>query len=467
MQSPRIIIIGGGVSGLSAAYRLQSLLPTAVVRVLEANDRPGGTTWSLHENGFVVEIGPNGFLDTKPTTLQLARDIGLDDRLVQSSESAAKNRYLFLDGKLKPLPAGFGAFLRTDLLSWRGKLSLLWERFRSKRVDTTDESIDAFARRRAGNEAADVFADALVTGIYAGDPKLLSLSACFPRIAELEQEYGSVMKGFAGAAKKRRAEAKAKGVPYQRAGKLWSLRGGMRTLVEQLAASLRQSPEYGVAIRSIRRSADAKGWILHGEGNDSFEADAVILTCPAWKQAEILAGLDEGLSAQIAEIPYNRVAVIALAFRQGDVPMSTDGFGFIAPQSHRRDLLGVQWCSSIYPGRAPDGTILLRAMAGGWHRADVVDWNDAKLIGAMRVELRLAMNITAEPIFHKIIRWNRAIPQYHLGHADRVGKIEAHCAKHTGLFLGGNAYRGVALNDCTEQGSVLASRVADYFNANW
>ncbi len=464
MAISKIIIVGAGVSGLSAAYRLQARLPTAEVRVIEANDRPGGSAWTLRESGFVVEIGPNGFLDTKPTTYNLAREIGLADQLVQSSESAAKNRFLFFGDQLKQLPGGLGAFLRTDLLSWRGKFSLLWERFRSKRIDTSDESIDAFARRRAGNEAADVFADALVTGIYAGDPKLLSLPACFPRIAELEREYGSVMKGFAGAAKKRRAEAKAQGVAYQRAGKLWSFQGGMRTLIEQMTSKLRRPPEFGVAIRSIRRSAGS--WSVLGEGKDAFDADAVVLTCPAWKQAELLADVDVGLAQHVAAIPYNRVAVVAMAFRKSDVPTTTDGFGFIAPQNTRRDLLGVQWCSSTYPNRAPDGTVLMRAMAGGWHRPDIVDWDDAKLLTAMRAELRLAMKITAEPIFHQIIRWNRAIPQYHLGHIDRVARIETDCAKYPGLFLGGNAYRGVALNDCVEQGDVVAGRIAEFLRTD-
>ena len=231
---PRIVIVGAGISGLSVAYRLQERLPTADITVLEQADRPGGTTWTVREAGFQVEIGPNGFLDTKPTTLALARDVGLGTQLVQASEAAGKNRYLFLDGRLKMLPAGFSAFVRSDLLTWRGKLSLLWERFRKKRTESDDESIAAFARRRAGDEAADVFADALVSGIYAGDPELLSLPACFPRVAELEREYGSVMKGFAAAAKKRRAEAKARGEPYERPGKMWSLPGGLRVLVEAI-----------------------------------------------------------------------------------------------------------------------------------------------------------------------------------------------------------------------------------------
>src|SRR5205807_2199725 len=170
------------------------------------------------------------------------------------------------------------------------------------------------------------------------------------------------------------------------------------------------------------------------------------------------------LAEAISAIAYNRIAVVALGFRLADVPMPLDGFGYIAPQNTRRDLLGVQWCSSIYPGRAPDDCVLLRAMSGGWHRADIVDWDDARLLQALRAELKLAMKIDAAPVFHKIIRWDKAIPQYHLGHLDRVAQIDSRLKQHPGLFLGGNAYRGVALNDCTEQGVKIAQDVQQYFD---
>ena len=462
---PRIVIVGAGISGLSVAYRLQERLPNASITILEQADRPGGTTWTVRENGFLVEMGPNGFLDSKPTTLTLARAVGLGSQLVQASESAGKNRYLFLGDGLKALPGGLGAFLRSDLLSWRGKLSLLWERFRKKRTESSDESIDAFARRRAGNEAADVFADALVSGIYAGDPKLLSLPACFPRLAELERVYGSVVRGFAAVARMRKAEAKAKGVPDERPGKMWSFSGGMRVLVENIAAQLKQAPLFGVNIRAITKDGDPRKplWRIQAEGQDAWEADAIVLTCPAYGQAQLLTDLDADLAEPIGSIAYNRIAVVALGYRKTDVPMPLDGFGFIAPQNRRRDLLGVQWCSSIYPGRAPDDCVLLRAMSGGWNRADIVEWDDARLLQALRAELKLAMNISAEPIFHKIIRWDKAIPQYHLGHLERVAGIERQLALHPGLYLGGNSYRGVAVNDCTEQGGVIAERTFQYF----
>src|SRR5262249_20045397 len=208
---PRVVIVGGGISGLALAHRLRQAAPAAEVTVLEERPRPGGTMWTERRDGFQVEIGPNGFLDTKPTTADLCRDLGLGDRLLAASETAQRNRYLFLDGRLRALRGSPLSFLGSGLLSWRGKLGLLLERWRPPRRDGGDESIDAFARRRAGREAAEVLADALVTGIYAGDPHLLSMPAAFPRLARLEEEYGSVLKGLARSARQRRAEAAARG----------------------------------------------------------------------------------------------------------------------------------------------------------------------------------------------------------------------------------------------------------------
>jgi oxygen-dependent protoporphyrinogen oxidase len=464
---PRIVIVGAGISGLAVAYRLQEVLPLAEIRVLERDARPGGSAWTLREQGFQVEIGPNGFLDTKPTTLQICRDLGLGEQLIPASAAASKNRYLFLGDRLRSLPSGLGSLLRTDLLSWRGKLALLLERFRPRLSDERDESIGAFARRRAGKEAAEIFADALVTGIHAGDPTLLSLPACFPRIAALEREHGSLLKGLAQTARQRRADAQARGEADESPGKMWSFRDGLRVMSATLAGALRQPPGYSVAVRRLQKNDDPEGprWTVLGDGDDAWHADAVVLACPAHQQAAIVADLDVELAERIGQIAYNRIAVVALGYRRADIPISLDGFGFIAPQRLKRDLLGVQWCSSIYPGRAPDGDVLLRAMCGGWNRADLVSWDDDRLVQSLRAELELAMGIRTLPRFVKIIRWDRAIPQYHVGHLDRLAWIDQRLPRHPGLFLGGNAYRGVALNDCTEQGSVLAERIKNFFES--
>jgi oxygen-dependent protoporphyrinogen oxidase len=465
----RVVIVGAGISGLAFAYRLSRLLPSAEITVLEQRDRPGGTMWTERREGFQVEVGPNGFLDNKPATLGLCRELGLGDRLLCASEAAEQNRYLFLDGNLRRLPNSLRSFLSSDLLSWRGKLGILVERFRPKRAELSDESIDAFVRRRAGSESAEMLADALVTGIHAGDPTLLSVRAAFPRLATLEEQYGSVLKGLARTARQRRAEAARRGEPYRRASRMWSFREGLRLMIETLCERLPSKPLLGVSVRRIQRipGTDAQSipWTVYADGKDNWPADAVVLTCPAYQQAAIVAELDPVLAREIEGIVYNRVAVIALGYGRSAVPVDLDGFGFIAPQRTRRDLLGVQWCSSIFPDRAPPGMVLLRAMCGGWNRPEVVGWEDGRLLQAVRAELRLAMGIQAEPLFHHIVRWDRAIPQYHLGHLDRVGSIEQRVVRHPGLFVGGNGYHGVAINDCTEQAEVLAGRVRSYLTS--
>jgi protoporphyrinogen/coproporphyrinogen III oxidase len=448
----RIVIVGGGISGLTLAYRLEQRLPAAEVVVLEQQTHLGGKIDTLQRDGFRVEAGPNGFLDTNPVTVDLCRELGLGDRLTAASEAAGQNRYILLNGRLRLLPGGMGSFLASGVLSWRGKLNLLAERFRPPRRGDADESIDAFVRRRAGAEVAETLADAFVTGIYAGDPKLLSVGAAFPRLVRMEREHGSIRNGFVAAARKRRAEATA------RTGRMWSFREGLSLLIETLREQLRTPPVVGVAVQSVRRSQEGR-WQVRAEGRDAWTADAVALTCPAYQQAAVLADEDAELALMIDAVPYNRVAVVALGYRQSDIPMSLEGFGYLSPQRERRDVLGVQWCSSIFPGRSPEGAILLRALCGGWNRPEIVDWDDERLLTAVRGELRQAMGVEAAAVFHQVVRWDKAIPQYHLGHLERVARIEERAARHPGLYLGGNAYRGVALNDCVQQAGVLAARI--------
>jgi protoporphyrinogen/coproporphyrinogen III oxidase len=269
-----------------------------------------------------------------------------------------------------------------------------------------------------------------------------------------------VLRGMAQSARQRRAEAAASGETAP-AGRMWSFREGLGLLIDTLRSRLRYSPLLNVRVRTVRRMGDGT-WRVQSEGRDGWDADAVVLTCPAHQQALMLADEDADLANQIAGIAYNRVAVVALGYRAADVPGSLEGFGYLSPQRERRDVLGVQWCSSIFPERAPAGMVLLRAMCGGWNRPEMLDWDDERLVRAVRGELQRALAIKARPHFHHIIRWRQAIPQYHLGHRERVAWIEERLARHPGLFVGGNAYKGVALNDCIEQADLLAEQVARY-----
>jgi len=440
---PRVVIVGAGISGLSLAFRLQQLSPQIDITILESDSRIGGCVRTDRLDGFTVECGPNGFLDSKPSTMQLARDLGAGNSLIQASESSARNRYLFLDRGLAPLPRGLWDVVRSPLLSLRGKLELFGEPFHRRNHGTRRESVESFARRRVGREVADLFADALVTGIYAADPKLLDVRAAFPRLVQLEADFGSVVRGLIRQAKPR--------------GKLWSLNRGMGELPLRIAESLKSPPILAVRVRQVARR-DEGGWVVRAEGNDRWEADAVVLTAPASLQAEMLMELDRELASLLGSIVHVPIAVVALGFRAESVPRN-DGFGFIAPQRFRRDVLGVQWCSSIYSDRAPAGFVLWRALCGGWNRRDIIHWPDDRLVAAVRADLRSAQGVVADPVFVHIVRRERAIAMYGLGHPERVSAIEARASQHPGLFLGGNSFHGVALNDCTEQGANLAKRV--------
>ncbi len=458
-----IVIVGGGLSGLSLAYRLRQARPGDRITILEKGERVGGNIWTERVDGFQIETGPNGFLDAKSSTLQLCRDLGLGDRLIPASEGSRKNRYLFYNGKLRALPNSLGSFVTNRLLSWRGKLNLLLEKYRKRPTDApADESIHDFAVRRAGREVAEVIADAMVTGIHAGDPKRLSVHAAFPRVVQMEREYGSVMRGFTQAGRAKREAAKARG-EEPKPTRMWSFREGLRLMIEALRDQCGATIETGVDVTGINRGAR---WQIQAEGDRHWDADALVLTSPAPVQAALLATFDPLLSERIAAIEYAKVAVVVLGFRQADAPGDLDGFGFIAPQATKRDVLGVQWCSSIFPDRAPAGMVLWRALCGGTARPEMLDWDDARLIGAVRDELRIAQQVTAEPVLARVIRWPRAIPQYTLGHLDRVAAIEAAAAKHPGLFLAGNAYHGVAMNDCTEQAERVAEKVAELVSSS-
>jgi oxygen-dependent protoporphyrinogen oxidase len=278
------------------------------------------------------------------------------------------------------------------------------------------------------------------------------MQACFPRIAAYERDHGSVIVGMMEAARSRPGGATAR-------QQMWSFPGGLQSLVEAVSRSLRVAPRTSSPVRRVLRTQ--AGWSVE-TGNRAWDADVVALACPAKEQARALQEVDAELAGRVGGIPYNRVVTVALGYRRADVPHPLDGFGYLSPQRQRRDVLGMQWCSSIFPGRAPDDHVLVRALCGGWHRGDVVDWDDARLIAAVRKEMRRVTGARAAPAFCEIVRWDEAIPQYFVGHLGNVAWVEERCRLHPGLYLGGNAYRGVALPDCVQHSRSLAEQAAAY-----
>lgn len=457
----RLVVVGGGISGLAAALHARDaarrLGLDLAVTVLEAAGRPGGRMWSDREEGFVVEHGPNGFLDSKPDALELADRLNASDLLLRASPLASK-RFICRRGRLRRLPESPPAFLASRLLSFRGKVRVLREPFAPPPPDG-DETLAAFARRRLGSEALDFLIDPMVSGVFAGDPERLSLRAAFPRIAELERDYGGLFKALWRLGRERR-RARGSG-PAGPGGTLTSFRGGVRTLVETLAAALGDAMVLGAPVRRVERTASGYR-VLAGTPERDIPASAVVLACPAYEAARMCGDLAPSLAGELDAIPYAPVTVVATAYARADVPHPLDGFGFLVPGREGRPILGTLWDSSVFGDRAPEGHVLLRTMVGGARRPDLAGMPDRDLLDAVRMQLRDFLGVRAEPTRVWIHRHDRGIPQYEVGHGDRLARMDAALRGLPGLFLCHNAYRGIALNDCAREARATAGAVVRF-----
>lgn len=468
VTASRLVVIGGGITGLAAAHRAWELARERGVPVdlllVEAQSRLGGTIRTEHADGFLVEGGPDSFLSEKPWALALCRRLNIEHRLVRTDDRFRKTFVLFRD-HLHPLPEGFqllaptrlGPFLRSGLLSWPGKLRLALD-LALPRGGSADESLGAFVRRRLGREALERIAQPLVAGIYTADPDSLSLAATMPRFLELEQQARSVMLGLwrnARRAPQRGSEA---------SGARWSLfvtlRDGMEELIRVLADWL---PPDSVRLKERVRSVDREGarWRIAFAGGDGIVADSLIVATEAHQAAPILRAVAPPLSQLLSEIPYASSATVSLGYARSDVPHPLDGFGFIVPRIERRPILACTFSSVKYPGRARAGFVLLRVFLGGALDADALVSDDDALLATARGELARILGVTAPPVLARIWRHTAAMPQYLVGHLPRVDLIERAVARLPGLALGGGAYRGVGIADCIRSGEAAAERLLD------
>ena len=453
----KIAIVGGGISGLTAAYILASRNPDLDVTVFESDRRAGGKIWTEKVEGFLCEKGPNGFLDNKPKTLELCNSLGIDP--VRSNENS-KKRFIFSEGRLKALPESPLSFMKSDLLSWGGKFRLIGELIASKGPD--NETVADFITRRLGKETLDKLIDPMCSGIYAGDPATMSIKSCFPRIKELEQEYGSLIKAMIKIKKQRKAErARQKSkeevkVSAAPGGTLTSFYNGAQVITDALANNLGKHLNVGVSVRGITKH---NGTYQLDTSNGTFDADIVIIATPAYATAGMLTDLDKELSKTLADIPYPHVSVVCFGYRKEQVVHSLNGFGFLVPHMEKRKILGTLWDSSVFPNRASEGHVLLRTMIGGAKAPEMAAFDDDKIMSAVFDELKPVMGLTSDPEMVRIYRWDKAIPQYLLGHSRILGTIEENLAHYPGLYLTGNAYRGIGINDCIENSYRIADEI--------
>ncbi len=448
----KVCVVGGGISGLTAAFRLAER--GAEVTLLERGEHPGGTIRSERVGPWMVEHGPNGFLDSRVAVLELARDLGLDGALVPGNKAADK-RYVYARGALRALPRGPLSLFTSRVLTVAGVLRLLCEPFIRAKQDARDESVFAFARRRIGTEAAEVLVDAMVTGIYAGDSRATSLAAAFPRMAAMERIYGGLVRALLALRRAKKAGVASAAGP---GGHLTSFPEGMQALTDALALRLGGALRTGVTVDALERTGT--GWSVRCASGARVEADAVVLAVPADVAATLLEPHAPAGSAALRSIPYSPAAVVALGWPTDALPRPLDGFGFLVPAREGRRVLGSVWCSTVFPGRAATGHALVRTIVGGARNPEVVGLDDAALSGLVRAELSVIFEgPLPEPEFLRIVRWPRAIPQYTLGHLERVAAVEASIREVPGLHLAGNALYGVSVADCVARGAALPDLV--------
>jgi protoporphyrinogen/coproporphyrinogen III oxidase len=469
----RVVIIGGGIAGLATAYALQERAHLSGVALactlVEARPRLGGVILTEHVDGFVLEAGPDSLLTQKPWGLDLCRALGLGDRLV-GTNARQRTVYILWDGRLQPLPAGLmlivptrlGPLLRSPLLSWPGKIRMGLEYWLPARPSNGDESLGAFVRRRLGAEALDKIAEPLLAGIYAGSAQDMSLLATFPRLRELEISHGGLIRGMLA---QRRALQRASSSGSRSPTALFMApRGGMAEIVETLVSRLDQ-----IVLRpgeSVQRvmphghdGAEAPGYTVYLDSATPLQAEAVVFATPAHLTARLVEGFYPRLAEALDAIPYASSATVSLAFRRRDVRHPLDGFGFLVGKREGRQITAASWTSSKFPHRAPADHVLIRSFLGGVGREEVVWREDAALIQLVREELGTILGISAAPVLARAYRWERANPQYLVGHLERVDAMEQLLTSYPGLFLAGSAYRGVGVPDCIHQGLQTAERL--------
>lgn len=458
---PTIAVVGAGIAGLAAAHRIVELSHahhTPVdVKLFEAGPRLGGSIATERTDGFVIEAGPDSFLSEKPWALALCERLGVTNRLVGTREEFRRT-YVVRRGRLYPLPDGFLLLAPTrlwplavsGLFSWPGKLRMALDLVLPRGTPCTDESLRSFVTRRLGREALERVAQPLVGGIYTADADTLSLAATMPRFLEMERKHRSII--LAMWRQQRRANPAARTGSGARWSLFVSFDNGMQTLVDLLAERIPtgsiflQTPLFGLA-----RLPDHR-WRL----NANVECDAVVLATPAHTSSRLVAPVDPDLGQELGGIAYASSATLTLAYRRADIPRPLDSFGFVVPLIEGNGMVACTFSSLKYPGRAPEDFVLLRTFVGGAAQQHVFERDDQLIETNVRRELRTLLGITAEPVLRRLHRHKDAMPQYYVGHLDRIARIEAGLAQLPGLFVAGSAYRGVGVPDCVHTGEMAA-----------
>ena len=471
----RVAIIGGGVAGLAAAHRVVELAKENSLNIdltlLEASPRLGGSIATEKIGDFLVEAGADSFITEKPWALRLCERLGLSSRLV-STQAAYQKIYVVNRGKLVPLPIGFfliaptrfWPFVYSPLFSWPGKLRIAAEIVLPRGRNDQDESLGSFVRRRFGAETLERVAQPLIGGIYASDPDQLSLTATMPRYKEMERSKRSIIRAM-WSEQRRRARSESG------SGARWSLfvtlAGGMQELIDSIVQRI---PKSAMRLDSpathLSHDREKKSWRIAVGNSESITADAVVIATPAFQAANIIEPITSDAAAELKQIAYASTSTVSLGYGRKDFPRPPDSFGFVVPAVEQRKIMACTFSSLKYPGRAPEDHILLRAFVGGALQPELFADDDATMLKNVRGELASLLGVVAEPVLSRIWRHPKSMPQYRVGHAARVERIETTLRQFPSIALAGNAYHGVGISDCVRTGEEAAEKLVRFLELN-
>lgn len=467
----RVVIVGGGIAGVAAAYDLQKKASEEAIEVhitvLEADDRWGGKITTDRMDGFVVEGGPDTFLRTKPWAVALCRELGLEQRL-HGTNPDKKNTYVLRDGELHPLPEGLtmmiptqiAPMVRTSLLSWPEKMRMGLDFLIPPKPIDGDESLGKFVSRRLGRAAYEKLIEPLMSGIYAGDGDQLSLQATFPYLRDLELKHGGLVKG-ALAVRRRRANGRP--APASNRSIFLTPTTGLAEIVEALVDRLQSAGAdlrlKTAATRVLSASDRNDNYHIEIADGETLQAQGLILATPAYVSGDLLAQMDAGLASQLRDIQYVSTATVSLGYRKADLARPLDGYGYVIPREEGRKALACTWTSTKFPHRAPQDHALLRVFVGRAGQEAQLTWDRDELLEVAKEELRLTMGITADPVLARVYIWERAMPQYNLGHPERLERIAILLKDWPGLALAGNGYEGIGIPDCIHSGEQAAEAI--------
>jgi protoporphyrinogen/coproporphyrinogen III oxidase len=442
------LVVGGGISGLVCAYALRKAGIDA--ELVEASPRPGGVINSVSREGFLLELGPQSFSGTAALR-QLCSELGISDQLLEAPPHAP--RYVLVDGKLQPVPMSPPAFFMSSLINASTKWALVHDIFGKSVPPDGDESVAAFVRRKFTPQLLDRLVGPFVSGVYAGDPERLSIRSAFPQLHEAEKTAGSIVRGMMRL-------AKAKKGPGERAT-LNTFREGNEAIVRALADKLGPSLRTGVRVSEISRQNNGSFDVrFEGHGpEESVSVKSLIFATPTDVTGRLLTQMDPSFESPVTSVEYAAVAVVSLGYRKNDVGHSLSGFGFLVPRSAGLRVLGTVWNSSLFPGRAPEGYALLTSFVGGATDPGAAKLNQQELSSLVHREISPLLSIKSDPVFSNVTVWPRALPQYNLGHGDRLSAISQRLAQFPGIRLIGNYLRGPAIGSCVDRALAVTEEI--------